>query len=205
MDDECVYTCAFFDKNESLEEAQINKYHTICNRLGLSGEKADVLNIGCGWGSFERYLVKQNDQIKVTGLSISESQIEWANQRNYTHLEEKQLNRINLKIEDYLIHKSTEGYNAIVAIGMVEHVGLSGYKEFFRKAHSLLKPSGKILVHMIVKPESAVPTNSWMDKYIFPGGYTPSIKEITESVEDLNLRVMGIYIHGPSHYASVVS
>ena len=201
LDEEMVYTCAFFEnKDDNLISAQTAKNNVIYERLNVGNKPMKILNIGCGWGSFERFIVKNNDKCNVVGLSISQEQIKWANDRNANVLMDVQKERINLLLEDYLHHTPETKYDAIVSIGMVEHVGLSGYKEYFRKIDSILAKGGRLLVHMIVKGESEIPTNPWIDKYIFPGGYAPSIKEIVGAAEPYNLRVMGVHIHGPENY-----
>lgn len=200
LDDEMVYTCAFFEGDEGLSTAQDRKFSTILNRLSLP-RSPEILNIGCGWGSFERFVARAMHSARITGLSISESQVAWAKERNSTSLNADQLSRINLLTEDFTHHRGIASYDAVTAIGMAEHVGQSGYPEFFRRCHQFLRPNGTLLVHMIIKPDSNVPTNSWIDRYIFPGGYSPSISELTRGAEGLGFRVKNIHIHHPQNYA----
>lgn len=200
LDKEMVYTCAFYDKNESLEEAQQNKFSTITRRLGCDSGSTFLLNIGCGWGSFERHIVRNNPSIKVTGLSISKAQIDWTKNYHSQHLNEQEIQRINLLMEDYIDHNPETNYDFITAVGMVEHIGQQGYDEFLNKCYSILKPGGKLLIHMIVKAESDIPTNRWIDKFIFPGGYAPSINEVINASENTDFRIENVHIHHPKNY-----
>lgn len=200
LDEEMVYTCAFFELGDSLSDAQCRKFSVIVDRLELP-ERPNILNIGCGWGSFERFIVRKSSFATITGLSISKNQVSWAAERNNEVLEHHEISRINLVVKDYVDYSAVGNFDAVTAIGMVEHVGQSGYQEFFSRAYNFLKPNGILLVHMIVKAESNIPTNSWIDKYIFPGGYSPSISELTRGAEGLGFRVKNIHIHHPCNYA----
>ena len=204
LDKEMVYTCAFFEENDFLEEAQQKKFDTIYHRLNLHNNSPRVLNIGCGWGSFERFLVRRSTNASVCGLSLSDEQVRWTNSWNRGALKENENIRIQLKVEDYINHVPEKQYDAITAIGMVEHVGLSGYADFFKKCYQMLKKDGTLLIHMIVKPTSNWPTNNWIDKYIFPGGYSPSVSELVKGSEKENYLLKNIHIHSPRHYAKTL-
>lgn len=200
LDDEMVYTCAFYENNNNLSEAQENKYKTIIDRLGVQDRECKILNIGCGWSSFERFVVTRKCNAHIVGLSISDVQVKWSNKHNMKLLKPSEISRIDLKIEDYIDHNPENKYDFVTAIGMVEHVGMGDYSEFFEKTYNILKPCGKMLIHMIVKTESNIPTNSWIDKYIFPGGYSPSPKEILNASEKFFFRLEGVYIHHSINY-----
>lgn len=200
LDDEIVYTCAFFDGDDNLEQAQRQKFEKVLSRLGLDIGANSILNIGAGWASLERYAVRARDDILVTGLSIAKGQIDWAKEYNERNLERHQNRRITLLHEDYLNHQPPNLYDGITVIGMIEHVGLSGYPEFFRKCSSLLKPGAKLVIHTIVDAVDGRKTASWLDAKIFPGGYIPSVSELTRGSQGQPLVLRNIFFHDSSNY-----
>ena len=206
LDEDLIYTCAFFKKNDSLETAQTNKYKTILSRLMLENNPIlpKVLNIGCGWGSFERFAVRENATLEAHGVSISDSQINVSNAKSKETLLKEEYSRIYYKKTDYVDYKLDSYFSAIVSIGMIEHVGLGGYNDYFKHANNLLKDNGTLLIHSIVKKESSIPTNPWIDKFIFHGGYIPSVKEIVQSAEKFSFRLTGVFIHGPNNYSKTL-
>ena len=205
LDKEMVYTCAFFEEGDTLEIAQSRKFEKIMSRLALDQSANNILNIGTGWSSFERFIVKKNPNVLVTGLSISKEQIEWAKEYNLKQLTSEQYRRIILLVEDYLKHSPSYQYDAICVIGMIEHVGLSGYREFFQKCAKLLKPGAKLLVHTIIEAKDRRKTSSWLDQKIFPGGYIPSISELTKGSQKAPLIINNIFIHNADNYYKTLS
>lgn len=205
LDPEMVYTCAFFDDgHRTLAEAQQNKIATAIGRMGLPVERPRVLDIGCGWGATERALVRQHPSAEICGLSISANQIRWAARRDADTLTRSQAARIEYRVEDFERHDRAEYYDGICAIGMIEHVGLSGFGGFFAQIGRLLRPGGTALIHSIVCPISASPTNRWIDKRIFMGGYAPSLAELIAAIELHPLSVSSIHLHGPTHYRRTI-
>jgi cyclopropane-fatty-acyl-phospholipid synthase len=196
-----LYTCAFFaDGATSLASAQQNKIATTIDRMSLLPGAKRVLDIGCGWGAMARALTRRYSDVEVCGLSISAGQIDWAKKKDREVLSVDQAHRIEYQLEDYVHHDGRGRYDGITVVGMIEHVGLGGYAEFFRKLHEFLKPGGSAVVHTIVSPLPAVPTNSWIDRHIFTGGYAPSISELVASVEQLPFHIVGIHVALPSHH-----
>jgi cyclopropane-fatty-acyl-phospholipid synthase len=205
LDEEMLYTCAFFENGVStLSEAQRNKVSTSISRLGLGMEHTKVLDIGCGWGAVARALVKDHPGCDVCGLSISRNQIQWAVKKDTIALSAEQSNRIEYRVEDYTRHERENYYDAVLAIGMLEHVGLGGYDEFFLSLYKFLKPTGVALIHTIVAPKPARPTNRWVDRHIFTGGYAPAISELISAIERSSFRVTNIYVHPPNHYRKTI-
>ena len=115
-----------------------------------------------------------------------------------------QASRIEYRLEDYVDHDRSSYYDAVSVIGMIEHVGLGGYPQFFSKIHRLLKPGGKALIHTIVSPSPSVPSNRWIDKHIFSGGYTPSISELTRAAEKQPFRITCLFVYEPRHYRKTI-
>jgi cyclopropane-fatty-acyl-phospholipid synthase len=201
LDAEMVYTCAFFDaSHESLEDAQSNKLTQTFERLLQSEQGGHILDIGCGWGAAERFVVQNYPTATICGLSISNNQIEWAKRRDGDSLSPSQQERITYRLQDYVLHEEFGAYDAVCAIGMIEHVGLGGYKEFFDRIAKFLKPNGRALIHTIIAPTRGIPTNRWIDRYIFTGGYVPSVSELIPVIENSAFSVEAIHLHGPINY-----
>ena len=205
LDKEMLYTCAFFlhDSN-TLAEAQQNKLSAVIDRLSLPSHSPRVLDIGCGWGGMARAIVTRHDTAEVCGLTISERQITWAKQRDAHALSPSQLTQICYKLEDYVDHNRVEYYHAVSVIGMIEHVGLSGYGTFFDKIHNLLQPGGTAVIHTIISPVPAHPANAWIDRHIFTGGHTPSISEVARAAELHRFYISGIFVYPPKHYRRTI-
>ncbi len=200
LDPEMLYTCAFFDQPDmTLEEAQRHKVEVTSARMRVPERDGRVLDIGCGWGGMGRHLVLKNDSVQVTGLTLSAEQIRWTKMRNEAVLTPEQRVRANTLREDYLDHAQENYYDSVVAIGVMEHVGLGDYRTFLAHIAKALKPGGTAVIHTIVCERGGLPTNGWIDRYIFPGGYAPSIAEVLAAAEG-TLRVDDIHVHGPSHY-----
>jgi cyclopropane-fatty-acyl-phospholipid synthase len=205
LDEEMIYTCAFFnDEQETLESAQQNKLSAAIHRMDLPGSDAKVLEIGCGWGALARALVRSHANAEICGLSISKGQIDWAKQRDLQSLSDTQMARIQYRVEDYADHKFYNYYDAVAVVGMIEHVGLGGYNHFFRSLYDFLKPGGRCLIHTIVSPTPADPTNRWIDKHIFTGGYAPAISELLKAIEQHPFRIAGIYVYAPHQYRRTI-
>ncbi len=199
--DDLVYSCAFFDDDlTDLKAAQARKFKTIFERLLLDeADDLKVLDIGCGWGSFERYFPKEL-KAEVDGISISESQIAYARQ---TADEISDKGRVDMRFhkQDYRdfckLHAGV--YNRVVSIGMLEHVGRSKYAHYFNAIKEVMREDGVALVHSIVK-HSPGATNLWIDRYIFPGGYSPKISEVTDGIEKSGLEIRAIHYHDGKNY-----
>lgn len=205
LDDEMLYTCAFFPKgDESLDAAQQLKLEAVIERLRLPPIQAEVLDIGCGWGGLARAVARRHPSANVCGLSISRSQIEWAVAKDSVCLTPQQAARISYRLEDYIDHNRSNHYDAISVVGMIEHVGLGGYDEFFLKLYKLLKLRGTVVIHTIVSPRSAIPSNAWIDRHIFAGGYAPSISELIGAAEKHLFQISAAHIYPSRHYRRTI-
>lgn len=203
LDPEMLYTCAFFESDEeTLEVAQQRKLRLAVERTRLNDRKASVLEIGSGWGALQRHIVKQNENWFITGLTLSKGQLDWANKENRERLTNKQNERISYLLQDYLTYDppANDKYDAVFVIGMMEHVGQGNLGEFSTKILDFLKPDGRCLVHTIVSPESGMPSNKWIDTNIFPGGYAPSISELTKAFENASYIVDAVHVHEGLNY-----
>jgi cyclopropane-fatty-acyl-phospholipid synthase len=177
LDKRMIYSCGYWRNVTNLEEAQENKCRLICEKLKLkSGMK--VLDIGCGWGGLAYYMAQEYG-VKVVAITISEEQYKYA-QSNNGHSE------ITYRLSDYReLKDELAGYDAVVSVGMFEHVGYQNYKEFFEIVNNVLKDDGLFLLHTIVGNKTRFVGDQWITKYIFPNSLLPSLKQITESSENL--------------------
>jgi cyclopropane-fatty-acyl-phospholipid synthase len=134
----------------------------------------------------------------VTGVTLSLEQHAIANER----AAEKGLgDRARFEMQDY--RDVTGPYDRIVSVGMFEHVGVGHYDTFFRKCAELLADDGVMLLHSIGRSEGPNVTNPWIAKYIFPGGYIPSLSEVLPHIEKAGLLVTDIEILR-LHYAETL-
>ncbi len=171
LDESMTYSCAYFrDNNDSLEQAQQQKYEHICRKLQLT-EGETLLDIGCGWGGMLIYAARHYG-IKGTGYTLSKEQAEYSRQLiKEMGLEKK----IEIVLDDY--RHITGQFDKFVSIGMFEHVGKGHIPTFMKQVKTLLKPGGVGLLHTIGK-ERKTPSDGWTMKYIFPGGYIPVLDHV---------------------------
>lgn len=201
-----VYSCAFFEDNiNDLGEAQQRKFDRIFERMEMpSARNLKVLDIGCGWGSFERYFPRDL-QAKVDAISISKKQISFA-RRKYGGTSNAANVEVEFFEEDYRHYckRKANYYNRVVSIGMLEHVGKSKFGHYFNAISNVLTDDGIALVHSIVKKSDQV-TNIWFDRYIFPGGYVPKISEVMDGIEKAGLKVQCVHIHSGTNYIETLN
>jgi len=188
LDPKKQYSCAYFkNENDSLETAQNNKIQHIIKKLNIKPNQR-VLDIGCGWGSLALDIAKST-QCEMTGITLSK------NQFNYCVKKAKELNLENqatFKLIDY--RQLNEKFDRIVSIGMFEHVGRKFYKNYFKQIEKLLSKDGISLIHTIGSVNPPRDPHPWITKYIFPGGYTPSLSEVTAPIEKAGLIVSDIEV-----------
>ncbi len=196
LDEDWQYSCAYFNPpGISLDEAQIaKKRHIVAKLLAEPGHKA--LEIGSGWGGMAMYL-SESCSVDVTGITLSTEQLkisrERAARRGLAH-------SVRFELQDYYYLPATRSYDRIVSVGMFEHVGRLNYRKFFNKVNDVLSDDGVMVLHSIGQPYPAIYNNPWIEKYIFPGGYIPSLAEVLPAVEKAGLLVSDIEIL-PMHYA----
>ncbi|MBU3074930.1 cyclopropane-fatty-acyl-phospholipid synthase family protein [Clostridium estertheticum] len=186
LDDTMSYSCGYFKNDtDSLYQAQINKINHILKKLNLK-EGQTLLDIGCGWGELIITAAKQY-KVKAIGITLSEEQFEKVNERIKAEgLEDL----VEVKLEDYRELKNLK-FDRIVSIGMLEHVGLDNLSEYFHVVNSLLNDKGLSLVHCITGINEGG-TNTWIDKYIFPGGHVPAIKTIISDIAEQEFELIDI-------------
>ena len=200
LDADRQYSCAYFKpqsaEDDPLEEAQRLKKQHIAAKLDLSpGQR--VLDIGCGWGGLGLYLAGLCDT-RVKGVTLSQEQIAIARRRVAAAGLDK---AIEFDLIDY---RAVEGrFDRIVSVGMFEHVGINHYREYFDKVRSLLADDGVALIHTIGRSDGPGFTNPFIAKYIFPGGYFPSLSEMLPAVERAGLIVTDVEVLR-LHYAETL-
>ena len=181
LDTDMQYSCAYFPRPDmTLEEAQEAKKAHIAAKLRLK-PGLRVLDIGCGWGGMALTLARDYG-VHVTGVTLSKNQLATARARateaGLDHL-------IDFRLCDY--RTLNETFDRIVSVGMLEHVGLPQFDTYFSKTHDLLAEDGIALIHTIGRVAPPSPTNPWIEKYIFPGGYIPTLSDLTPSIEKSGL------------------
>ena len=188
LDPKRQYSCAYFkNENDSLEVAQNNKIDYIIKKLNLKPNQK-VLDIGCGWGSLAIEIAKKS-QCEVTGITLSENQYKYSiNKAKELNVE----NQVQFKLIDY--RQLNEKFDRIVSVGMFEHVGRKYYKTFFNQINKLLNDTGIALIHTIGSVNQPRDPQPWITNYIFPGGYTPSMSEITAPIEKSGLIISDIEV-----------
>jgi cyclopropane-fatty-acyl-phospholipid synthase len=181
LDQDFQYSCGYFESlDQSLDDAQLAKKRHLAAKL-LVKPGHDVLDIGCGWGGLALYLARACGA-RVTGVTLSEEQHKVARERvRKAGLED----RVDIRLVDY---RDIEGrFDRVVSVGMFEHVGKGDYPRFFDKVRDVLPEDGVALLHSIGCGDEPGPTNPWVTKYIFPGGYIPALSDIMPVVEKSDL------------------
>ena len=176
LDKTLTYSCGIFEKpDQELENAQINKYNKLIKLIKpKSGDK--ILEIGCGWGGFAEHLAKNYD-VQLDCITISKKQYEYTKSRMHRlGLNDK----VNVKFLDYRDLK--DKYDAIASIEMIEAVGEKYLNKYFSTIKNNLKPDGVGAIQAIIIKNELFKryrkNQDFIQKYIFPGGFLPSLESI---------------------------
>ena len=166
------YSCGYWKDAQTLEAAQEAKLDLICQKLQLQpGMK--VLDIGCGWGGLAEFMAK-NYGVSVKGVTISAEQQKMA-QARCEGLD------VEILLQDY--RDLNDQFDRIVSVGMFEHVGPKNYDTYFSVVDRNLKPDGLFLLHTIGSKKTDNNVDPWINKYIFPNGCLPSVRQIAHASE----------------------
>ncbi len=202
LDKTLTYSSAIFEENKNnLEEAQKNKYKKLINLIKpKTGDK--ILEIGCGWGGFAEYLGKNFD-VKLDCITISKKQYDFAKERiQRNHLNEK----INIYMKDYRDVKNK--YNSIASIEMIEAVGKSYLKSYFKTIKDNLENNGTAAIQAITIDDKLFDRyktkEDFIQKYIFPGGFLPCKKSLHQYADQSGLNVVEYNSYG-SHYSNTLN
>jgi len=197
LDEDKQYSCAYYTRDDmSLEEAQRAKKHHIIAKLAIEPGMR-VLDIGCGWGGMALTIAEETGA-KVVGVTLSEEQHKVATERA---AKRGLSDQVEFRLQDYRLLEPS--FDRIVSVGMFEHVGIGHYAEYFTHVNRLLTEDGVALIHTIGRLDPPAATNPWIAKYIFPGGYIPSLSEMSASVEPTGLMMTDVEILR-LHYAKTL-
>lgn len=166
------YSCGYWKDTTDLNTAQQNKLHLICEKLQLKTGMT-LLDIGCGWGGLASYAAKHYG-VKVIGVTISAEQQKLA-QARCAGLD------VDILLQDY--RDLNQQFDRIVSVGMFEHVGPKNYDTYFNVVNKNLKPDGVFLLHTIGSNKTEMNVDPWINKYIFPNGFLPSVEQIASASE----------------------
>lgn len=175
LDKSMTYSCGYFESEmDTLEQAQANKVDYILKKPNLQ-EGNTLLDIGCGWGELIINAAKKY-KVKALGITLSSEQMEAVRER----IEKEGLeDLVSVELKDYRQIKDRH-FDRIVSVGMIEHVGKEYLPEYFSSVNELLEEGGISLLHCITSLNGG--NDPWIDKYIFPGGYVPSLGELISNI-----------------------
>ena len=174
LDSRLNYTCAYWKNAKTLDKAQEAKLDLVCRKINIRPGMS-VLELGCGWGSFAKYAAEKYNAT-VVAVNISTEQVQLA----------RELTKglpVEIRQQDYREVKGQ--YDAVISIGILEHVGFRNYDTYMAVVDRCLKENGIAFIHTIGSNTSTTFANRWTDKYIFPNGMLPSIAQIGKSMEGL--------------------
>ncbi|TVQ01029.1 MAG: cyclopropane fatty acyl phospholipid synthase [Balneolaceae bacterium] len=172
LDRRMVYTCAYWEQANNLDQAQEAKLELVCRKLDLKpGQK--ILDIGCGWGSFAKYAAEKYG-VSVVGITVSGQQAELGRKLCIGL-------PVEIRLQDY--RELNETFDHAVSLGMIEHVGYKNYGDYFRIVSDCLRDNGVFLLQTIGNIYSVRYTDPWIDKYIFPNSMIPSISQLSSAFE----------------------
>jgi cyclopropane-fatty-acyl-phospholipid synthase len=172
LDSRMIYSCAYWEHASDLEQAQADKLELICRKLDLRPGMT-LLDVGCGWGGLARYAAEHHGAT-VVGVTVSKEQLALAQERSRGL-------PVTFRLQDY---RDVQGsFDRIVSVGMFEHVGPKNYGVYFAHLMRLLASDGVFLMHTIGSNVTTASTDPWIDRYIFPNGKIPSVREIAEALE----------------------
>ncbi len=174
LDKRLNYTCGYWKNAHNLDEAQEAKLELVCRKIGLDVNPGmRILELGCGFGSFAKYAAEKYGA-QVLGVTVSKEQVALG-------MESCRGLPVELRLQDYREVQGT--YDAVISIGLMEHVGYKNYHTYMEVVNRCLKPGGIAFVHTIGGNESYTSGEPWSEKYIFPNGMLPSIAQLGAALE----------------------
>ncbi|HEY4982523.1 MAG TPA: cyclopropane-fatty-acyl-phospholipid synthase family protein [Pseudolabrys sp.] len=198
LDDDMQYSCGYFrdSVHDSLEDAQRYKLIHATAKLQLAPGMT-VVEIGSGWGGFAIHLAQQTGA-RVVGINVSPEQIRISKERAQAA---GVADLVEFRELDY---RNVEGrFDRVVSVGMMEHVGIAHFDEYFAKIRNLLKDDGYGFIHCIGRMSPPGTTGPFIRKYIFPGGYSPALSEVLAATERNGLWVSDIEVLRLHYYHTI--
>ena len=191
LDESMTYSCAVFEQPEwTLEQGQAAKHELALRKLDLQPGKR-LLDVGCGWGAHAIHAARHFG-VDVTGITLADQQVELGRKR----VADAGLGeRVDLRLQDW--REVDDGpYDAISSIGMFEHVGWERSPEFLAAMWRLLAPGGRMMLHMITRPD-ARPVRQrnrarFIYRYIFPDGELQRIGHIVDQAQTAGFDVIDV-------------
>jgi cyclopropane-fatty-acyl-phospholipid synthase len=182
-----VYTCAYWKDADNLDAAQEAKLDLVCRKIGAR-PGMHILDLGCGWGGFASFAAETYGAT-VVGYTVSQEQWAWAQERHAKL-------PVDIRLDDY--RNATGGYDAVVSIGLMEHVGSKNYRAYMELARRCLTPGGIILIHSIGGQEPRAQIDPWYHKYIFPNAAIPTLGQLTTAADEI-LVIEDVHNIGPDY------
>jgi cyclopropane-fatty-acyl-phospholipid synthase len=173
LDERMVYSCAYWRRARTLDEAQEAKLDLICRKLDLQPGMR-LLDIGCGWGSLLQYAASHYG-VEGVGITLAHEQAAFAR----TYCADWP---VEIRVQDYRDLAPDRPFDRVASIEMIEHVGLQNYDAFMRVIKRCLAPDGLALIQTSGRQGDGPSSDPWIVKYIFPGGSFPSAVEMAEAV-----------------------
>lgn len=179
LDAEMQYTCAYFNRpTDSLEDAQRQKMDLVCRKLRLAPGEF-VVEAGCGWGGLALHMAR-NYGVRVKSFNISKEQIEFAREK----AQRLGIDSVEYVHDDYRnIPNYVKSCDKFASICMLEHVGRESYAAFQALVAKVLRKPGLAMLQFISRTNPSPISNPWLEKYVFPGYYNPSLGEIIKPLE----------------------
>jgi cyclopropane-fatty-acyl-phospholipid synthase len=190
LDERMVYSCAYFEQpDDPIDTAQTAKLRHLCRKLRLRPGQ-HLLDIGCGWGGLAIFAARYYG-VRVTGVTLSESQAELAT----TRVRDAGLaDDVTIELRDYRELERPEAFDAIVSVGMAEHVGRENLPAYFKTAWRLLKPAGVFMNHAIGEGRKSDRFRgpSFVHEYVFPDGDVPPLPVVVQAAAGAGFEVRDV-------------
>ncbi|MDC0488785.1 cyclopropane-fatty-acyl-phospholipid synthase [Pelagibacteraceae bacterium] len=202
LDETLTYSSAVYEnQNDNLETAQKNKYQKLIDLLNIK-DNNKVLEIGCGWGGFSEYLAKQYN-VSIDCITISKKQLEFTKKRIF---QAGLNNKVNVMFLDYRDLK--EKYDKVVSVEMIEAVGEKYLDKYFNTIKKSLNTNGTAAIQGITIRDDLFDryrsSEDFIQKYIFPGGFLPSIDFMKHLINKNKLNLLKINSY-PDDYAKTLN
>lgn len=169
-----MYTCAYFKDADTLDAAQEAKLDLVCRKIGLA-KGMRVLDLGCGWGGFASFAAERYG-VSVVGYTVSREQVAWVKEHHAAL-------PIEIRLDDY--RNATGTYDAVVSIGLLEHVGPKNHRGYMELCARRVAPGGIIFMHTIGGNQVRAQIDPWFHKYIFPNAVIPTLGQLTTAMEKI--------------------